>query len=186
MLIVRACSADHPNAIRWKNGEIRATALCSLFYDAMDWDRDYSYKIPCQQITEKVLAFDLDQFIGQCRAKKEEAVIHIQKEAQKEEAKSYFYPPDDDEPLKIKDLEEKIERALEKDRRNFGKPAFLYDGGFRSLDDLTEEDLMVEAVPMDIDHKLDPKDIDDLLLEIMDDPPLIRDVKSLIDTVDME
>ena len=186
MLLVRACSADHPNAIRWKNGEIRATALCSLFYDAMDWDRDYSYKIPCQQITEKVLAFDLDQFIGQCRAKKEEAVIPIQKEAPKEEAKSYFYPPDDDEPLEIRELEEKIERALEKDRKNFGKPAFLNDGGFRPLDDLTEEDLMVEAVPMDIDHKLDPKDIDDLLLGIMDDPPLIRDVKSPIDSVDME
>lgn len=120
------------------------------------------------------------------QSKKEEAVIPIRSEAPKEEAKSYFYPPDDDEPQEIKDLEEKIEKALEKNRKNFGKPAFSYDGGFRSLEDLTEEDLMMEAVPMDKNHKLDSKDINDLFLEIMDDPPLIRDVKSPILTVDME
>lgn len=183
MLIVRACSADHPNAILWKKREISATALCGILYDAMGWDRDYSFKIPCQKITDQVLAFDLDQYIGQCKAKKEEAVIPIQEEIPKEEAKSFFYPPDDDEPLEIRELEEKIEKAIEKNRKHFGEPAFQYRGGFRSMEGLTEEDLMMEAVPMDKNHQLESTDIDDLLLAIIDDPPLIRNVKSSAVTV---
>lgn len=80
----------------------------------MGWDGDYSFRVPCQAVTQPneapaghtVLFFDLDNYIGRASEKKDEAIIQKKAdevaEALSEEAKSFFYPPDDEEPQNIK------------------------------------------------------------------------------------
>ncbi|MBR0365311.1 MAG: recombinase family protein, partial [Clostridia bacterium] len=100
MIVVRPCSSDHPNAIEWESKYKGAGALCKVLYDSMGWDTDYSFRVPCRTLTgpngEKVLVFDMDNYVGRTSAKKDEAIIaHNNIEAEEyEDAKSYYYPPD--------------------------------------------------------------------------------------------
>ena len=66
----------------------------------MGWDTEYTFKVPCQTLCnpstqgEIVLVFDLDNYIGQTAAKKEEAIIAKKEKTtiarEQEEAKSYY------------------------------------------------------------------------------------------------
>ena len=95
---------------------------------------------------------------------------------EREDAKSYYYPPDDDEPREIHDMEERFRQAVEVNRRLFGTPVFQHEPGIRALStgfSAGEWDMLVEARPLDITHTVDAAAVDDLLLEIMEDPPVL-------------
>lgn len=105
MLIVRPCESTHPNAIEWDCKSKGASSLCKILYESMGWDKEYSYRIPCQIMSitipdvkvQDILLFDLDNYIGKAINKKEEIII-ARKQAemqavQNEDAKSFYYPP---------------------------------------------------------------------------------------------
>lgn len=188
MMVIRPCRPDHPNAIPWDSKYKSAAPLCKVLYDSMGWETDYAFRIPCQAIKnpnaavlgDTVLVFDLDNYVGRTTSKKDEVIIPRQETVTdtevREDAKSYYYPPDEDEPQEIRDMEEKFQQAVEVNRKLFGTPAFQHNSGVRGLgaessDD--EWDMMVEARPLDITHTVDADAVDDLLLEIMDDPPIL-------------
>jgi hypothetical protein len=188
MLIVRPCKETHPNAIPWDAKYKTAAPLTKVIYDSMGWEADYSFRVPCQTITNPdrsnagsaVLAFDLDNYVGRANSKKDETIIPQKNESaedeSKEEAKSFFYPPDEDEPQEIQDMEEAFQKAVEINKKFFGTPVFEHDPGTRGLDleGVSEAwDMMAEARPLDINHTIDSQAVDDLLLEIMEDPPVL-------------
>ena len=188
MMVIRPCRPDHPNAIPWDAKYKSAAPLCKVLYDSMGWETDYAFRVPCQAIKnpnaavlgDTVLVFDLDNYVGRAMSKKDEVII-ARKEAaanteEQEDAKSYYYPPDEDEPQEIRDMEEKFQQAVEVNKKLFGTPAFQHNSGVRGLsaESSDEEwDMMVEARPLDITHTVDAGTVDDLLLEIMDDPPVL-------------
>ncbi len=188
MMVIRPCNPDHPNAIPWDPKYKSAAPLCKVLYDSMGWETDYSFRIPCQAVNNPnattigstVLVFDLDNYVGRAMSKKDEVII-ARKEAEatadeREDAKSYYYPPDEDEPQEIRDMEEKFQQALEVNKKIFGTPAFQHESGVRGLSaDSTDEewDMMVEARPLDISHTVDASTVEGLLLEIMKDPPML-------------
>ena len=188
MMVIRPCRPDHPNAIPWDAKYKSAAPLCKVLYDSMGWETDYAFRVPCQAIKnpnaavlgDTVLVFDLDNYVGRAMSKKDEVII-ARKEAaanteEREDAKSYYYPPDEDEPQEIRDMEEKFQQAVEVNKKLFGTPAFQHDSGVRGLSAKSSDeewDMMVEARPLDITHTVDAGTVDDLLLEIMDDPPVL-------------
>ena len=188
MMVIRPCRPDHPNAIPWDAKYKSAAPLCKVLYDSMGWETYYAFRVPCQAIKnpnaavlgDTVLVFDLDNYVGRAMSKKDEVII-ARREAEanteeREDAKSYYYPPDEDEPQEIRDMEEKFQQAVEVNKKLFGTPAFQHDSGVRGLsaESSDEEwDMMVEARPLDITHTVDAGTVDDLLLEIMDDPPVL-------------
>ena len=188
MMVVRPCKPDHPNAIPWDSKYKSAAPLSKVLYDSMGWETDYSFRVPCQTVSNPnmavvgnaVLVFDLDNYVGRAVSKKDEVII-ARKEAeatseQREDAKSYYYPPDDDEPQEIRDMEERFQQAVEVNKRLFGTPVFQHEPGVRGLgaDCSSDEwDMMAEARPLDIAHTVDTATVDDLLMEIMEDPPVL-------------
>ena len=182
MIVIRPCSGDHPNAIKWEPKYKSAAPLCKVIYDSMGWDSDYSFRVPCQVVTQpneapaghSVLFFDLDNFIGRASDKKDEAIIQQKvdevAEEQAEDAKSFFYPPDAEEPQEITDMEEKFQQAVELNRKIFGTPVFQHNTGIRDFD-FENWDMMTEAQPLDITHTVDTETVDNLLVQIMEDPP---------------
>ena len=126
-----------------------------------------------------VLGFDLDNFIGRAINRKEE-VIMARKEAelaeeQREDAKSYYYPPEeDDEPQEIRDMEERFQKAREQNRKIFGEPVFQHTSnmrGFSGKKDTGVWDMLIEARPLDVDHRVDDKTVASLFQEIKENPP---------------
>ena len=184
MLVVRPCNQDHPNAIPWEPKYKSAAPLTKIFYDSMGWETDYSFRIPCQTVSNPgggaVLVFDMDNYVGRSVNKKDDVII-ARKEAQadpeeREDAKSYYYPPDEEEPQEIRDMEEKFRQAVEANVKQFGTPVFQHNPGIRGISPASSEeewDMMAEARPLDISHTVDRSTVDGLLLEIMDDPPLL-------------
>ena len=182
MIVIRPCAEDHPNALKWDSKYKYAAPLCKIIYDSMGWENDYSFRVPCQIVSPpssapagpSVLFFDLDNFIGRASGKKDEAIIQKKEEevseGQREDAKSFFYPPDEEEPQEIKDMEEKFQQAVETNKKLFGTPVFQHDTGIRDLG-FEDWDMMAEARPLDITHTVDTQAVERLLLEIMDDPP---------------
>ena len=182
MIVVRPCSPDHPNAIPWESKYKSAAPMTKILYDSMGWETDYSFRIPCQTVSNPnggaVLVFDMDNYVGRSVNKKDDVII-ARKEAEavaeeREDAKSYYYPPDEDEPQEIRDMEEKFRQAVEVNMKQFGTPVFQYSPGVRGLSPTDEEwDMMAEAKPLDISHTVDRNTVDGLLLEIIEDPPLL-------------
>lgn len=190
MMVVRPCGKDHQNAIPWVPKPVASTSLVKVFYESMNWDDEYTYRIPCQTVLEPggnrvVLVFDLDNYIGRAINKKEEVVIARKEEElmeqRREDAKSYFYPPDDDdEPQEIKDMEERFQMIKDQNMRIFGEPVFQHTGGMRGFTDQGKQDgqseewdMMAEATPLDIDHRVPEDTVDSLLQEIIENPPEI-------------
>lgn len=185
MLIIRPCSESHPNAISWDSSYKSAAPLAWAVFNSMGWDLGYTFRAPCQTVVKRdgldagrsVLVFDLDNFIGRTDLKKDEAIVsekRAESKPQPEDAKSYFYPPDEEEPEEILELEERFLRAVENNQKIFGTPVFEHDSSFRVLNGETADghwDMLAEAKPLDIQHTVDTAAVDGLLLEIMDDPP---------------
>ena len=178
MMVIRPCDPEHPNSIPWDSKYKSATPLCKVFYESMGWERDYSFKIPCQAIGG-ILVFDLDNYIGRAASKKDETIV-AQKETEtaageREEAKSYYYPPDEDEPQEIRDMEERFQEAVEANKKLFGTPAFQHESAVRGIyaDSEGDWDMMAEAKALDISHTVDASTVDDLLQKIREDPPVL-------------
>ena len=162
--------------------------MCKVLYDLMGWEADYSFRIPCQILKNPdpdakvgaILAFDLDNYIGRAMSRKDEVII-AQKATElatepKDEAKSFYYPPDEEEPQEIRDMEEKFQKAVELNKKIFGTPVFLHESGIRGLDSEGSGDtwdMLVEARPLDITHTVDAAMVDGLLQEIREDPPVL-------------
>lgn len=186
MMVVRPCKEEDPNAVPWRQGYISAAPAAHVLYDIMGWDTEYTYRIPCRTVHEPdgpgvVLSFDFDNFIGRAVNKKEEVII-ARKEAElaeekREDAKSYFYPPEDDEePQEIHDMEERFQKAREQNRKIFGEPVFRHEENLRGFEGTSGSgkwDMLAEAKPIDIDHRVDEEQVENLFLEIMDDPPTL-------------
>ena len=184
MLVVRPCNKENPNAIEWGGKSRGASYLCKILYESMGWDAEYSYRIPCQPIfltapddtVQQVLVFDLDNYIGRAVNKREE-VIQARREQERaeklaEEAKSYFIPPDEDEPEELTEIEEEVQKAVELNKKIFGIPAFKHTSTFRSIDgNGTWEEWMAPARPLDSDHRYDAEVVDEMLRKIQEDPP---------------
>lgn len=197
MMVVRPCAPEHPNAIPWSAKPLAASSLVRMLYDSMGWEEDYTYRVPCQTIqgpggSGVVLGFDLDNYIGRAINKKEE-VIMARKEAelageQREDAKSYYYPPeDDDEPQEIRDMEERFQRVREQNRKIFGEPVFQHTSamrGFAEQDGDGEWDMLIEARPLDIDHRVDDDTVASLFQEIVADPPELPGESLPYDVID--
>lgn len=185
MLIVRPCEASHPNAIEWDGKSRGASSLCRIIYESMGWDKEYSYRIPCQimpipmpdDTVQDILIFDLDNYIGRAVNKKDEIII-ARKQAemqavQNEDAKSFYYPPeDDDEPQELMEIAEQVQREFEISKKIFGIPAFKHTSAFRSIDGIgTWEEWLAPARPLDVSHRIDAQVIDSLLRDIKENPP---------------
>ena len=189
IIIVRPCKPDHPNAIVWDSKYKSAGPLSKVLYNSMGWETDYTFRIPCQVIrnrnmspsTSTVLAFDLDNYIGRAAGKKDEVIIPAKEpespdDEEHDEAKSYYYPPDEDEPQEIREMEEKFQQAVDLNNKLFGAPVFQYEEGIRKFCSDTSGDnweMLTEARPLDISHTVDAETVDSLLLEIIDDHPVL-------------
>ena len=190
MLAVRPCAEDNPNAICWatENGRSRAvsaSAFCRILFSIMDWDSEYTYRVPCivrSKGEETILFFDLDNFIGTAKQNREENLeeeVAAAEEAIREESaetKGIFFSADEDEePQEIEDTEEmerKLQELAEIERRTFGTPVFEHKGDVRlpSIDDDGEWDVMAMPRILGEDHRVDEEVIDalqDQLLESM-------------------
>lgn len=188
MLVVRPCEPGHPNAMPWEAKYRSAAPISKVLYDSMGWESDYSFRIPCQTVSNPnmpavggtVLVFDMDNYVGRAVSRKDEVII-ARKEAEavpeeRDDGKSYYYPPDEEEPQEIRDMEEKFRQAVEVNKKLFGTPVFRHEPGVRGLSsDVSGDgwDMLVEARPLDISHTVDAGSVEDLLLEIMDDPPVL-------------
>ena len=194
MIVVRPCKKDHPNALVWDAKYKSAAPLTKVIYDSMGWEQDYSFRIPCQTVTrtkmsiysDTVLVFDLDNYIGRATLKRDETVVAEKDNesamGQREDAKSFYYPPDEEEPQEIRDMEERFQQAVETNKKLFGTPVFEYDPGVRGLNSEDTEDgwdMMAEARPLDISHRVDADSVDDLLHEIIEDPPTLPDQRPI-------
>ena len=188
MMVVRPCRPDHPNAIPWDPKYKSAAPLSKVLYDSMGWETDYSFRIPCRTVSNPkaavigsaVLVFDLDNYIGRAMSRKDEVIV-ARKEAEtasgeREDARSYYYPPDEDEPQEIRDMEQRFQQAVEANRKLFGTPVFQHESGVRGLDAGSSDsgwDMMAEARPLDITHTVDEGAVDGLLLKIKEAPPVL-------------
>lgn len=185
MLIVRPCESTHPNAIEWDGKSKGASSLCKILYESMGWDKEYSYRIPCQIMSitipdvkvQDILLFDLDNYIGKAINKKEEIII-ARKQAeiqtvQNEDAKSFYYPPEeDDEPQELIEIAEQVQQEIEISRKIFGIPVFKHNSSFRSIDGSgTWDEWLAPARPLDASHKIGAQVIDNLLRDIKENPP---------------
>ena len=191
MMVIRPCAPEHPNAMTWDARSRGAAPLSKVIYSVMGWEQDYSFRIPCQTVSDgtpghTVLVFDLDNYVGRSVSKKDEAIIAVKEAEQnteeREDAASYYYPPDDDEPQEIRDMEERFMQAVEVGRKTFGEPAFKHESGMRSIPSDSEWDMMTEARPLDVTHTINADDVDDLLLAIMNDPPALPHIECTSET----
>ena len=180
MMAVRPCSEAEPNAVRWidskgKGNGIAAKAFCTILYEIVGWDTGYSYRVPAvvrRKGDEVILFFDLDNYIGREIGKREsqheaEPAVQAERRVESEETRGIFYGADDDEPQPVQDTEE-MERRLrelnEYEKRNFGTPAFEHNSEFRltAIDEEGEWEVMADARPLDIDHRVDESEIEAL------------------------
>ncbi len=183
MIVVRPCVSDHPNAMPWDAADRGASSLCRTIFNAMGWDTECSYRIPCQTVSHPsgsaVLVFDMDNYIGRVMSKKEDEAVIARKQAEsveeeREDAKSYYYPPDEDTPQEIRDIEDRFKQMVEENKRRFGTPVFQHVAGQRGIDaELSGDawDMMIEARPLDITHTVDAETVNGLLRAIMEAPP---------------
>lgn len=187
LLAVRPCAQDHPNAILWadENGlsvGIACTAFSRILFTLLGWDEGYGYRVqakPYGQRGQKILFFDLDNYIGRELGKKPDATTIIpekngeEKAIMSEEVRGIFYPADDDEePQEIEDieaLEQRLREAAERENRSFGTPLFEHSSDTRFPESESAGDMMTPARVLDKDHRVDDSEIDALQERLMDE-----------------
>ena len=194
MIIVRPSDENNPNAVPWSKDFFNAGSMSRIICGCMGWDRDYTYRIMCQEIHEEdgpgvVLAFDLDNFIGRARKVKDEIIMPAKLESTNEEKEgtSYFFPPEEDsEPMEIKDIEERFTKKKEQESKIFGEPYFIHNEELRSFVTKKEGgiwDMMIEARPVDAVHMIDEETVETLFQEITENPPRLPDDKDSNDPI---
>ncbi len=185
MIIVRPCEKDHTNALKWDGKPKGASSLCRVIYESMNWDSEYTYRVPCQIMpvmmsdnsVKRVLIFDLDNFIGKAVTKKDEIIIPRKPENDNTEksadSQSFFFPPeDDDEPQELKVIAEQVRQELEINKKIFGTPVFKHTSAFRGIEGTwTGEEWFIQARSLDISHRVSDEVIDRLMTDIRHNPP---------------
>ena len=88
-------------------------------------------------------------------------------------------------------MEEKFQQAVAVNKKLFGTPVFQYEPGTRELygeDNGEGWDMLAEARPLDITHTVDANAVDDLLLGIMEDPPVLPQAANAypVDTIEVD
>ena len=185
MVAVRPCAKDHPNAIRWadNNGRsigVGATALCKTIFSLMNWDTDFSFRVPVSVVREDehtVLFFDLDNHIGKEIGKKPPAMLQpedgqpAEVEEPEEDTTGFFYSAKDEEQV-IEDTEEmkrRLELIAEYEEKRFGTPFYEFDDDIRLPECDGDWDIMTQAKPLDVDHSVDESVITALQDELLDE-----------------
>ena len=196
MIIVRPCEKTHPNAFLWDGKAKGASSLCKIIYDSMGWNVEYNYSVPCQimpiktsdDTVQRILAFDLDNYIGKAVNKKDERIIPKKQREQitenPDDLKSFYYPPEaDDEPQELKEMAAQVQEELELKKRIFGTPAFKHTSAFRNIEKSgTGEEWFIEARPLDTAHKISEDVIDRLMTDIQQNPPKLMSDNSAAKT----
>ncbi len=185
-LVVRPCQSDNPNAIEWKM-TFGATCVNGILYEIMGWDESYSYKLratPRENGEERVLYFDMDNYIGRSLSKAKEEPLKADREDMPRataETRGFYYAPDENEPQsmeEIQDMEEKLKRIRQEEYKSFGEPAFQYF--VAEVDVLPGEgSLMAEAKPICEAPAVDPDKTAALLGEIRLEPPVYNHGKQV-------
>ena len=200
MIIVRPCGKNHPNALKWDGKPKGASSLCKIIYESMNWDGEYTYRVPCQIMSvmmsdssiKRVLIFDLDNFIGKAVTKKDEIIIPRKPENDNTEksadSQSFYFPPeDDDEPQELKDIAEQVRQELEINKKIFGTPAFKHTSAFRGIEGTwTGEEWFIQARSLDISHRVSDDVIDRLMTDIRQNPPKPKTGTIEVDPTDTE
>lgn len=189
MLAVRPCDASHPNAIKWtdKKGKgvcLGATAFCSMLFDMLSWDMDYSFRVPANILTKNgksIILFDLDNYIGNVTSKAkskteippDNATINVIADVQ-EDTTGIFYAADDGEPQEVSDIQEMEERfhhLAEIEKKSYGTPAFEHNSDIQlpETDEEDENDFSAEAIPLDVDHSIDSDVVEALHSKLMEE-----------------
>ena len=177
-VVIRPSVEGFANAVKWGQ-TIRGACFCKLLYEIMGWDENYSYKLPAtvkRNGDERVLYFDMDNYIGRAmRRKTDENIIPEKRERPREteETKGFFYGPDDNEPQSIEELreiEERFQQARKAERRTFGEPAFQFFTAEAAVLD-GEGSLMTEAEPISKAVEIPEAKTKKLLKAIAEDPP---------------
>ena len=186
MLADSPCSPEHPNALRWANDsgnsvQLGAKAFCTQLFNMLNWDESYTFRVPAMLRSrgdEKVLFFDLDNYIGHESIVKAEAPAVVQPEIieveEEEDMQGFFYAADEDDGIEITEDAEEIERRvrerIEREKRTYGTPAFEHNSSTRlpMIDDDGEWDIMAEAVVLDSDHTVDAYTIEKLQDDMME------------------
>ena len=133
---------------------------------------------------EKILFFDLDNYIGHSTSAKAEPIEEpapevIEADTADEEMQGFFYAADEDEATEIvednEELERRMRERIELEKRSYGTPAFEHNSASRlpMIDDDGEWDVMAEAVVLDVDHTVDADTIErmqDDMLESLYEP----------------
>ena len=180
MIAVRPCSPDYPNALRWagENGnsvQLGAKAFCTLLFSMLNWDENYTFRVPAMVRShgnEKVLFFDLDNYIGHETTSKAEETAeileNIKTEETEEDVQGFYFAADDDEKTEIvednAEIERRIRERINQEKRNYGTPVFEHNSNARlpMIDDEGEWDVMAEAVVLDSDHTVEKEKIEKL------------------------
>ena len=73
-----------------------ASAFCRILFSILDWDEDYSYRVPCivrSRGDETILFFDLDNYIGS--AKRDRDLFHsrLRRALDFQQRPHLFFPP---------------------------------------------------------------------------------------------
>ena len=186
MLAVRPCSPEYPNALRWASDsgnsvQLGAKAFCTQLFGMLNWDESYTFRVPAMlraKGNEKVLFFDLDNYIGHESSVKTEmpeaTLPEVIPTGDEEELQGFFYAADEDEGIEItedpEEIERKISERIEREKRTYGTPAFEHTSGTRlpMIDDDGEWDVMAEAVVLDSDHTVDAYTIEKLQDDMME------------------
>jgi hypothetical protein len=139
-----------------------ATAMCNIFFSIMNWDTDFSFRVPaslkcCGE--DRVLFFDLDNFIGSVKRT-------IQEEPQEEEeelppvpenSSIFFSAEDEPQPLEETEaMQRRLDALAELEKHRFGKPAFDHESEIR-IPEGDDWDIMAEARVLDINHSVDDR-----------------------------
>ena len=170
MIAIRPCGKESPNAVKWvdargKGNSMGAKAFCTILYQILGWDPDYSYRVPAvlrSKGMESVLFFDLDNYIGQERRKRlipEEirpAIAEARSES--EDTRGIFFGAEDDTPQEVVDTE--TEERPEYEKNCFGTPVFEHNSDFRlTAIDEGEWEVMAEARALGGDYTVDQAEI---------------------------
>ena len=73
-------------------------------------------------------------------------------------------------------MEERFQKLREQSKKIFGEPVFQHTSAMRGFSEQApgeEWDMLIEARPLDVDHRVDTDTVDSLFAAIMDNPPAL-------------
>lgn len=175
IMAVRPATQKSPNALRWasKSGgpDYSASAVCRILYEVLNWDPDYSYKIPptlrvCGN--QVILFFDLDNYIAKNMKSDAGEEIISKPEIVRENVGGIFFAAEDalQEVPDTDIIEQRFQEARIRASRTFGEPVFDIDEEDRFPAITEASDIIAEPYALDGDHSVDEETVSGLLREL--------------------